>query len=116
MTDQEKQEQIMGALHCCIERTRTKHQCNLDCPYINGYIVPEGSTEKLYTIKGSAITMPLNLATDILSMLKAQEPQYPDHKKGKYGWFSYCPKCKTFLNELAKPKYCDRCGQAVKWV
>jgi hypothetical protein len=52
---------------------------------------------------------------EVLGVLKKQVPEYPMRKKGKHGWFFYCPKCETILNDMARPKYCDRCGQAVKW-
>ena len=53
---------------------------------------------------------------DALALLKKLEPEYPIRKQGKHGVFSYCPKCETILNDMARPKYCDRCGQAVKWL
>jgi len=56
------------------------------------------------------------LRRDNLTLLKKQEPQYPTRKQGKHGWFFYCPKCETILNDMARPRYCDRCGQAVKWI
>ena len=55
------------------------------------------------------------LITDALALLKAQEAVEPIQKQSKHGWFFYCPKCKTILNDMAKPKYCSECGQAVKW-
>ena len=53
---------------------------------------------------------------DALALLKVQEPKYPIKKQSKHGWFSYCPKCGIILNEMARPKYCSECGQAVKWI
>lgn len=57
----------------------------------------------------------LNDRRDDRCPLKSREPEYPMRKQGKHGWFWYCPKCDTILNDMARPKYCDRCGQAVKW-
>ena len=30
-------------------------------------------------------------------------------------WHGKCPKCSADINEYDNPKYCGRCGQAVKW-
>ena len=62
-----------------------------------------------------SITARRNITEDALALLKAQEPKYPIRKQAKHGWFFYCPKCGRILNDMARPKYCSECGQAVKW-
>lgn len=52
---------------------------------------------------------------EVMKYLAAQKPVNPMRKHGKRGWFFYCPKCETILNDIAKPKYCSECGQGVKW-
>lgn len=72
--------------------------------------------EAVYPDRPRKFMIPLELAENALVLLKKQEPQYPTRKQGKHGWFFYCPKCETILNDMARPRYCDRCGQAVKWI
>lgn len=72
--------------------------------------------EAVYPDRPRKFMIPLELAENTLALLKKQEPQYPTRKQGKHGWFFYCPKCETILNDMARPRYCDRCGQAVKWI
>ena len=48
--------------------------------------------------------------------LEYRIPQYPGRYKNKHGWFWQCVKCKTILNDMARPRYCSVCGQAVKWI
>ena len=91
MTDQEKRDQVVEELEKVI-------------------------AEAVYPDRPRKFMIPLELAENALALLKKQEPEYPIHKQGKHGWFSYCPKCETILNHMARPRYCDRCGQAVKWL
>lgn len=72
--------------------------------------------EAVYPDRPRKFMIPLELAESTLALLKKQEPQYPTRKQGKHGWFFYCPKCETILNDMARPRYCDRCGQAMKWI
>ena len=53
---------------------------------------------------------------------KAQEPKPPVIKENSYGWkFFYCPLCgREFYADrqhgcVNEAKFCDKCGQAVKW-
>lgn len=68
---------------------------------------------------GSCVSCPypgLDCAIDIaIAKLEAQEPMEPLRIQGKHGLFLYCPKCKTILNDMAKPKYCSQCGQRISW-
>lgn len=64
-------------------------------------------------ISGDSFT--IRILEEAISALKAQEPKYPIQKQVKHGWFFYCSKCETILNDMATPKYCSECGQAVKW-
>ena len=61
-------------------------------------------------------------ATDALALLKAQEPKPPIITENAYGWkFYHCPSCgREFYADrlhgrMNKTKFCDNCGQAVKW-
>lgn len=53
--------------------------------------------------------------TDIISLLKAQEPvkPIPDTSYGARPWWFVCGNCKLSVNE--DQKYCPNCGKAVKW-
>lgn len=56
--------------------------------------------------------------TNILSLLKAQEPRRPI-KSPNYNYSHYgynCSKCGHTLHVGEyRPNYCEECGQAVKW-
>ena len=54
---------------------------------------------------------------EVIDYLKEQKQRtkYPVRKQSKHGYFFYCPKCGTILNDMARPKYCSECGQKVKW-
>ena len=65
--------------------------------------------------QAKSLDKPMSL-DDALELLKSQEPKYPIRKQSKHGWFFYCPKCEIILNDMARPKYCSECGQAVKWI
>lgn len=59
---------------------------------------------------------------EIIALLKAREPKPPVIKENAYGWkFFYCPSCGREFYTSRKyeyvngAKFCDKCGQAVKW-
>lgn len=63
-----------------------------------------------------------DMAKDALALLKEQEPKPPVIKENAYGWkFFYCPSCgREFYADrkhgcVNEVKFCDKCGQAVKW-
>lgn len=72
-------------------------------------------SKEIYT-NGTRLIPVFRVEQLIEHLLKSQEPKYPIQKQSKHGWFSYCPKCETILNFMARPKYCSECGQAVKWI
>ena len=54
---------------------------------------------------------------DIVELLKEQKPKPVKFSENAYGYKTYyCPKCgRWFEFQFNKSKYCDQCGQAVKW-
>lgn len=54
---------------------------------------------------------------DALELLKEQKPKPVKFSENAYGYKTYyCPKCgRWFEFQFNKSKYCDQCGQAVKW-
>ena len=54
---------------------------------------------------------------DALVLLKEQEPKPVKVTRNAYNHeFYYCPRCdRSFCELFVKPKFCDKCGQAVKW-
>lgn len=89
-----------------------------ECPYANECEEGEG------LLAGSA-----HLAADSLSLLKEQEPllkkqepKPPTLMQDVNGIWSTCPTCGNKLRAILamemdtySPKYCQECGQAVKW-
>lgn len=93
----DKREKVIKGLECHAKAIG----CRQHCPYSYW--------------RSETLDCSMELADDALALLKAQEPKYPIRKQSKHGWFPYCPKCEIILNEMARPKYCSNCGQAVKW-
>lgn len=66
-------------------------------------------------------TISIELLENVLLLLKEQEPKpvkVVKVVKNAYNHeFYYCPRCDRSFYELSfgKPKFCDKCGQAVKW-
>ena len=52
-----------------------------------------------------------------IALLREQEAKPVKVVKNAYNHeFYYCPRCdRSFYGPWVKPKFCDRCGQAVKW-
>lgn len=96
MIDREK---VIKALTCCM------FGCDhVSCPY-----------NKLEDCEGT-------LHYDALTLLKEQEPKPPIITENAYGWkFYHCPSCgREFYTDrlhgrVNAMKFCDECGQAVKW-
>lgn len=97
MTDQEKREKVLKGL----EKLRRVSEC--DHRKVDGYATAD-------------------LCNDTLELLKAQEPV--ETRVGRDGWYR-CGGCNIPIasGERVKhfyghqwPKYCERCGRAVKWV
>lgn len=68
--------------------------------------------------KYKKIVAPYGLPRPEWCPLKEQEPQPVKVVKITYNHkFYYCPKCDRSFDELlyGKPKFCDMCGQEVKW-
>jgi hypothetical protein len=58
------------------------------------------------------------VVTSAIDLLKDQEPKPVKVVKNAYNHeFYYCPRCDRSFYELSfgKPKFCDKCGQEVKW-
>ncbi len=54
--------------------------------------------------------------SDVLSLLKEQEPQQVVITTNSYGTkFYHCPKCNHDLYAYPRQNYCSNCGQAVKY-
>lgn len=75
---------------------RRFHSCD-NCPYVN------------------STGCQLELCSDALALLEEQEPVEPEVEVlNEIDRLYRCPKChKCFFYE--KQKYCDQCGQEVKW-
>lgn len=59
-----------------------------------------------------------NLCNDAITLLKEQEPKPVKVVKTEYDHeLYYCPRCDRPFCDFyyVKPKFCDKCGQAVKW-
>ena len=55
---------------------------------------------------------------DAITLLKEQEPKPVKVVKTEYDHeLYYCPRCDRPFCDFyyVKPKFCDKCGQAVKW-
>lgn len=81
--------------------------------FLNDYSFDD--SKEIYT-NGTRLIPVFRVEQLIEHLLKSQEPKYPIRKQSKHGWFFYCPKCEIILNDMARPKYCSECGQAVKWI
>jgi len=87
-------EKVIKGLECC---NQVEEGCEV-CPYYNDF-------------NGCM----LELREDALAMLKEQEAVEPEVEAlNEIDRLYRCPRChKHFFYE--KQKYCDQCGQAVKW-
>lgn len=97
-------ENVIKALSICVPETQddSKLECS-DCPY--------GDICNPNDIVG----ITLALIWDIRALLKEQEPVEPEVEVlNEIDRLYKCSKChKHFF--YRKQKYCDQCGQAVKW-
>ena len=96
MPDSEK---VFDAFRNCITEPKCK-----DCPW-----------EQCEQFNQKKVSIPATLALDVLNLLKEQEAVEPEVEVlNEIDKLYKCPKChKHFFYE--KQKYCDQCGQAVKW-
>ena len=85
-------EKIIKELTCCIY-SEEEYECPDDCPYAD-----DDTSE-----------CQVNVMRDALSLLKEQQPKKPIYDCP----LIRCPRCKNSID--MKQKYCDKCGQAVKW-
>lgn len=100
MTDRQKV--IKGLTECVAAGLETA--CPANCPYF------------LQCFPDAGLATPfMSLMADALSLLKEQEAVEPEVETlNEIDRIYRCPKChKHFFYE--KQKYCDQCGQAVKW-
>lgn len=103
MTDIEK---IFDAFRNCI----TKPKCR-NCPW-------EQCEDLDYS--SQKVEIPTGLALDVLNLLKTQTPVKVNKNIaspfcGRMIYHSQCPQCRKTINSEDNPKFCGRCGQAVKW-
>ena len=94
-------QKVMKGLECC----SSGNSCQGKCPYDEmGY-------------EWTDCVRPL--ARDALALLKAKEQKLVANitKEKKIMLSGYCPACGEFIccMENEKTKYCESCGQAVKW-
>lgn len=94
MTEQEKRAQVIHGLECCLEGL------NEMCGYADSD-APGGCKDRLML--------------DALELLKAQEAAEPEIEVlNEIDRIYRCPSChKSFFYK--KQRFCDSCGQAVKW-
>ncbi|MBR6707262.1 MAG: hypothetical protein IKI84_11385 [Clostridia bacterium] len=59
----------------------------------------------------------IQLIANALELLKGQEPKPVKIVYNAYSFrFYHCPNCnREFLEFYTRPKFCSKCGQAVKW-
>lgn len=86
--------------------------------YKNGKKVNEDVTEH----REPGIKMSMEMADEILAMLKEQEAKPPAIMQDVEGIWSTCSICGHKLRAILAmemdtyfPKFCSECGQAVKW-
>lgn len=86
-----------------------------------GFMTHEDNRETRKNICGYAIETIKEQQAEIErlnALLKEQEAKPVKVKKNAYNYdFYYCPRCGRSFYEtwFKKPKFCDKCGQAVMW-
>lgn len=99
MPDREK---VFDAIRNCITEPKCK-----DCPW-----------EDCENVGHKRVDVPVTLMLDTLNLLKEQEPVEPIKSKLSFthGFMLEIWDCGCCGNQLRSfAKYCDQCGQAVKW-
>ena len=89
-------EKVKKGLECCSQMNGDS--CR-ECPYASECVTGEQEYQ----------TGTSHLASDALALLKEQQPKEPIYDCP----LIRCPRCKNSID--MKQKYCDECGQAVKW-
>lgn len=90
-------EKVTRGLEACVCDSRLMQCAN--CPY--------------QTDKSRCVT---TLIRDALALLKEREAKPPIINENSYGWkFYYCPSCKKEFYQNHKFRFCEKCGQEVKW-
>lgn len=92
MTEQEKLENVIKGLECCMGQGQCYGICE-NCPY---------NTDKMRCDLGT-------LHQEALKLLKEQEPVEPSWRRG----IPFCGKCGRQFGRGFK--YCPDCGRVVKW-
>ena len=85
--------QIIKGAEICMQ---AESDCN-DCPYNE-------------TLGLACIDV---LRCDVLASLKAREPVEQIRKVWGCGWLYLCGKCGNTI--VTQQRFCEKCGQAVKW-
>lgn len=81
-----------------------------DCPYYPDELIYEDDDDM------EGIICEEKLAADALALLKEREAKPPIINENSYGWkFYYCPSCKKEFYQNHKFRFCEKCGQEVKW-
>lgn len=88
-------DKIIKGLECC--QYSSKSHCD-GCPYV-------------YESLCNTNDCTADLASDVLSLLKEQEPKLVRIDEDSV----YCPSGGNELFTYPRQKFCDECGQAVKW-
>lgn len=102
----DKDKVISGLEHC------SEDGCQ-GCPYEKDCKMADGFSD----LAKDALELINYQDQHIEAFLRDQEPKPVKFSENAYGYKTYyCPKCgRWFEFQLKKAKYCDQCGQAVKW-
>lgn len=102
MTGMAEREKVIRGLESCITCDPDGSRECKKCPYRRKGITNEPCFNALHA--------------DALALLKEQEAKPPIINENSYGWkFYYCPSCKKEFYQNHKFRFCEKCGQEVKW-
>ena len=91
----------------CFEFCRVEDKCSTDCPYWDNNSNARECTKEL--------------AKDVLTLLKEQEPVKPNGTREAMSFAfngmltGYCPRCGTIVNSVGNSGACGKCGQKFDW-
>jgi len=93
--------ELLAFEHACMLRN-SHGDCDRHCENCN-LVQDDGDLNEMYT--------------DVISLLKAQEPVKPVFERIFMSDIEIydCGKCGTSIGAKGIAKYCMKCGQAVKW-